>query len=76
MSKRNIDSPSGIFGLGEDLQQLVVGQEEESWEEEALLFQVHVEALQDHIQELVGFPQLLHHLLNGHHGQHMLVLSE
>ena len=64
MSKRNIDSPSGIFGLGEDLQQLVVGQEEESWEEEALLFQVHVEALQDHIQELVGFPQLLHHLLN------------
>ena len=44
----------GLLGLGEDLEQLVVGEEEESREGEPLLLEVVVEPLLDELEQPVG----------------------
>ena len=67
--------PGGIFGLREDLQQLVIGEEEEAGEEEAFLLQIVVQTLQDQLQEPIGFLQFLQHHVYGHHCEHMFVLT-
>lgn len=46
--------PCGVFGLREDFQQLLIGQEEEPWEIETLLLQVVIETFEDHLQKLTG----------------------
>ena len=51
------------LGLAEDLQQLVVGQEEEARKGQALRLQVVGQALLDRLQQLVGFDQLVQKLL-------------
>ncbi len=51
----------GVFGLGENLQHLIIGEEEESREKESLLFKVGVEAFQDLLQEFIGALEFLKH---------------
>jgi len=65
--------PGWILGLRQDLQQLVVGQEEEAREEETLLFQIGVEALEDELQEFVGLFESVEHFVDLDHGHGMLV---
>ena len=49
----------GIFGLRQDLQQFIVGQEVESWEGRPLGLQVFAETFLDLVQELVTFLEVL-----------------
>ena len=65
----------GVLGLGEDLQQLVVGEEVEPGEREALGLEVVVQALLDEVQQLVGLDQVLLQLLVRAHHQHLGVLQ-
>lgn len=46
--------PGWIFGFGKDLEQFIIGQEEEAWEVEALLFQIGVETSLNHVQECIA----------------------
>lgn len=50
-----------VLCLRQDLQQLVVGQEEEPGEEETLLFQIVVQALLDVFQQAVGVDEFVEH---------------
>ena len=45
---------SGVLGLREDLQHLIVGEEEEAGKEQTLLLKVSVQALQDLVQKIVA----------------------
>ncbi len=45
--------PGWILSLWEDLQQLVIGQEEEAGEIESLLLQVFIQTLENEFQQLV-----------------------
>ena len=44
--------PRWIFGLRQDFQQFVVGQEEKTWEIETLPLQIFIETLKAMIQQL------------------------
>lgn len=68
-------SPGGILGLRQDLEELIVGQEEEPGEEEALLFQVLIQPFKNELQEFVGLFQPLQHSLDSHNCQDLLILK-
>lgn len=68
-------SPGGILGLRQDLEELIVGQEEEPGEEEALLFQVLIQPFKNELQEFVGLFQPLQHPLDSHDCQDLLILK-
>ena len=49
----------GVLGLAEDLQEVIVGQEVEAWEDLALGFQVHIQGFLDLFKTVVHVVQLL-----------------
>lgn len=67
--------PRRVFRLREDLKKFIIRQEEEPGEEEALLFQVLVEAFEDEFQKLVRLLQPLQYPIDVHNGQNMLILK-
>lgn len=67
--------PGRIFSLGQYLQELIIGQEEEPGEEEALLFQVLIQPFEDELQEFIGLFQPLQHPLDSHNRQDMFILK-
>lgn len=67
--------PGRIFSLGQYLKELIIGQEEEPGEEEALLFQVLIQSFKNELQEFVGLFQPLQHPLDSHNHQDMFILK-
>ena len=53
LAQEGLDA-EGVLGLGQDLEQLVVGQEVEAREGETLGLQVVIEALLDLVEQLVA----------------------
>mmetsp|Transcript_20668 Transcript_20668/g.31556 ORF Transcript_20668/g.31556 Transcript_20668/m.31556 type:complete len:299 (+) Transcript_20668:4097-4993(+) len=54
---------AGVLGLGQDLEQIFIGEEEETSEDKSLLLEVVREALLDLVQLLVGLLEVLHDVL-------------
>lgn len=51
----------GIFGLGQNVEHLVVGEKEKAREEETLLFEIGIEAFVDFLDQMVAVSQLVQH---------------
>ena len=62
---------SGVFGLWQDLQQLVVRQEVESWEGISLGLQILAEAFLHLLQEFVALTQVVQQSVVGAQGDHL-----
>lgn len=67
--------PGRIFSLGQYLKELIIGQEEEPGEEEALLFQVLIQPFENELQEFIGLFQPLQHPLDSHNREDMFILK-